>query len=149
MTKTLDQLYEAVQATRPLMRGITAAVEQGTLPHGISLGQRALLEGLLNRPGATAPQLGQDLQLKRQFVSRILKELRQAALIEASPSPARKGSSCYCLKPRGTEIIREIRARETAVLQRFASDFSDEDIATHHRVQLALTHFFMTQAQEA
>ncbi len=149
MGHRLDQLYQAVQATRPLLRNITAAVEQGSQRKGVTVGQRALLEGLSLSPGATAQLLCAELQLKRQYVSRILKELMGAQLIESQPNPKRAGTYCYRLSPAGEETITAIRADEMAKLTRFAQDFSASELVAYHKVQLALTRYFAELAKEA
>lgn len=148
MEHQLDKLYEAVQATRPLLRNITAAVEHGSLREGVTVGQRAILEGLSLSPGATAPILGLKLQLKRQFVSRILKELRQADMIESCANPAHARSWCYSLTPKGESIITAIRADETSKLAKFSDDFTPEELTAYHKVQLALAQFFANLNKE-
>lgn len=149
MEHPLDHLYDAVQATRPLLRNITAAVERGSIREGVTVGQRAILEGLSLFPGASAPELCAKLQLKRQYVARILQEVRQAELVEARANPKRARSYCYWLTPRGKDVITAIRTEEMAKLSRFSDDFSPEELATYHRVQLALTQFFADIAKEA
>ncbi len=68
MTKDMtDLLYQGIQTTRPLLRHITAAVEKKLEGTGVTVGQRAVLEVLLNNPEQTAPEITATLQLKRQF----------------------------------------------------------------------------------
>jgi len=148
MEQKPDQLYQAVQATRPLLRNITAAVERGTTRLGITVGQRAVLEGLSLLPDATAPVLSAELHLKRQYVARILKEVMAAELAERHPTPGKTRSWRYRLTPRGSRIIAAIRADETETLARFAKEQSDADLAAYYRVQLALTQFFADLSKE-
>ncbi|RLJ99857.1 MarR family protein [Ruegeria conchae] len=148
MEHRLDQLYQAVQAARPLLRNITAAVEQGSQRKGVTVGQRALLEGLSLFPGATAPVLCAKLQLKRQYVSRILKELMSEQLIESQPNSRRAGTHCYRLSPSGDATITAIRADEMTKLSCFAQDFSASELAAYHKVQLALTRYFADLAKD-
>jgi DNA-binding MarR family transcriptional regulator len=148
MEQKPDQLYQAVQATRPLLRNITTAVERGTTRLGITVGQRAILEGLSLFPDATAPVLSAELQLKRQYVARILKELMDARLAERHPTPGKARMWRYRLTPGGARIIATIRADETEKLQRFANEQSAEDLAAFYRVQLALTQYFANLSKE-
>ncbi len=149
MKHSVDQLYEAVQTTRPLLRNITAAVEQVSSSQGVTVGQRAILEGLSLYPGATAPLLVAKLQLKRQYVSRILKEVKQAGLVESRANPRHARSCCYDLTPMGTRTILAIRADEMANLAFFAAGFSPQELTHYHKVQLALSKFFSEMANEA
>ncbi|MCV2889679.1 MarR family winged helix-turn-helix transcriptional regulator [Ruegeria aquimaris] len=148
MTHEPDQLYQAVQATRPLLRHITAAVERGSLRAGVTVGQRAILEGLSLTPGATAPQLGAALQMKRQYVSRILQEVQRAGLIERRANPEHARSHRYWLTPKGEAIITAIRADEMEKLALFSEAFSPAELAAYHKVQLALNGFFANLAKE-
>lgn len=148
MEQKLDQLYQAVQATRPLLRNITSAVERGATQLGVTVGQRAILEGLSLHPDATAPILGAELQLKRQYVARILKEVMDASLVERHPTPGKARMWRYRLTPKGAQIIAAIRADETEKLARFAKLQSDADLAAYHRVQLALTQYFADLSKE-
>lgn len=149
MRQDLDQLYEAVQATRPLLRIITAAVERGSLKQGVTVGQRAILEGLMLHPGATAPQLTASLQLKRQYVARILQEVLQAGLAESRPNPNRARSFCYWLTKRGKAVITTIREDEMQRLSEFAAHHNEQELAAYHKVQLALTRFFAELAKDS
>lgn len=149
MTHTIDHLYQAVQATRPLLRNITAAVEQGSQRHGITVGQRAILEGLLAHPDASAPQLSSQLQLKRQYVARILQEVLAAALVEKQPNPDRARSWLYRLTPKGRDVISAIRDDETAKLSAFAQGQTSADIDAYCRLQRALTQYFAALAKES
>lgn len=148
MRPDLNQLYEAVQATRPLLRNITAAVERGSLKQGITVGQRAILEGLMLNPGATAPLLSASLQLKRQYVARILQEVLQADLAESRPNPNRARSFCYWLTKRGKAVIATIRDDEMKKLSDFAAHHEAGELAAYHKVQLALTRYFAELAKE-
>ncbi|MCE8517585.1 MarR family transcriptional regulator [Ruegeria pomeroyi] len=148
MTHEPDQLYQAVQATRPLLRNITAAVERGSMREGVTVGQRAILEGLSLAPGATAPQLGATLQMKRQYISRILQEVQRAGLIERRANPEHARSHRYWLTPRGEAIMTAIRADEMEKLALFSEGFSPAELAAYHKVQLALTRFFADLAKE-
>ncbi|MCE8539323.1 MarR family transcriptional regulator [Ruegeria pomeroyi] len=148
MTREPDQLYQAVQATRPLLRNITAAVERGSMREGVTVGQRAILEGLSLAPGATAPQLGATLQMKRQYISRILQEVQRAGLIDRRTNPEHARSPRYWLTPRGEAIITAIRADEMEKLALFSEGFSPAELAAYYKVQLALTRFFADLAKE-
>ena len=140
--KPEDMLYEAIQLTRPLLRHITATVEAQIEESGISVGQRAVLE-VLGRDGPlTAPDITLRLQLKRQFVARMLKEARKKDLVEPRDNPDHARAHFYALTPWGRAAIEKIRTREMDLVRDFASRFSDADIEAHHTIQAALNDWF-------
>ncbi|WP_109310926.1 MarR family transcriptional regulator [Ruegeria sp. AU67] len=70
-----EMLFAGIQLTRPLLRYIKTRVEAGLDGTGVSVGERAILEVLLSAQQATAPELTQIMQVKRQLVGRLLKDL--------------------------------------------------------------------------
>lgn len=139
---SLTQLYDAIQLMRPLLRHITATVETTLHATGISVGERAILEAISQLHRSTAPNLTEHLQLKRQFVARILTELSAKSLIISSPNEAHKRSPIYELSPKGVGIIANIRKKEMAMLKEFSAQFSDQEIQAHHKMQRALNMWF-------
>lgn len=131
-------LYQGVQLVRPLLRNITKRVEADLDGTGVSVGQRAVLEALLLLGRATAPQLTQALELKRQFVARELQELHGRGLVVQEPNPKHRTSAFYSLTPESRGLIEAIRAREQREFARFAARYSAEEIAAFHRIMMAL-----------
>lgn len=141
-TEFEGRFFAAVQLTRPLLRHITGAVEAGLRRWDISVVQRAILEALLFRPGSSLPVLTEILQLKRQFIHRILQEVTEAGLAAATPNPARRGASLYWLTEKGEQAIRAIRAGELEQLEIFLAGHPAPDIEAFIRVQSALARYF-------
>jgi DNA-binding MarR family transcriptional regulator len=131
-------LYQGVQLVRPLLRNITKRVEADLEGAGVSVGQRAILEALLLLGRATAPQLTQALDVKRQFVARELQELHHRGLVVQEPNPKHRTSAFYSLTPESRGLIEGIRARERREFARFAGRYSAEEIAAFHRIMTAL-----------
>ncbi len=96
----VEKLYVGVQLVRPLLRNITTCVEADLKGTGISVGQRAILEVLLLKEKATAPEITRDLQLKRQFVARELKALQANGMVETDNNPHHKKSNLYLLSQK-------------------------------------------------
>lgn len=139
---TVEKLYMGVQLTRPLLRNITARVEADLEGTGVSVGQRAILDVLLLRGKATAPEITQILQLKRQYVGRELKELIKNGLVQADLNPMHKTARIHCLTPESKKIIQEIRQRETESFAVFAHRFTAGEIDGFYRIQMALNEEF-------
>ncbi|MCR9214603.1 MAG: MarR family winged helix-turn-helix transcriptional regulator [Proteobacteria bacterium] len=137
-----ELLYEAIQMTRPLLRHITAAIDTLSLEQGISVGQRAVLEGLLKSSPLTAPQLTQNLQLKRQFVARMLAEVKALGLVTVQANPLHKRSVYYLLSESGKSRITEIRRLEMDRVTDICKQFSEEQIIAYHHLQASLTNWF-------
>lgn len=139
---TADILYEAIQLTRPLLRHITAGVDAMSRDVGVSVGQRAVLEVMMPDRRLTGPQLTEILQLKRQFVARMLSEAKFLELVQTEPNPAHVRAHFFKLTEKGFKAISQIRAREMVLVQEFADQFTEAEIASHHRIQLGLTSWF-------
>jgi DNA-binding MarR family transcriptional regulator len=146
-TEREGRFFAAVQLTRPLLRHITGAVEEGLSRWNISVGQRAILEALLFHPDCSLPELTAVLVLKRQFIHRVLQEVITSGMVASSPSPSRRGARIYRLSPRGEEAIRTIRAEELDKLRVFLAGHPEADIDAFIRVQAALDRYFHGLAQ--
>ncbi|WP_120631368.1 MarR family winged helix-turn-helix transcriptional regulator [Ruegeria sp. EL01] len=130
-----ELLYAGIQLTRPLLRNITARVEADLDGTGISVGERAILEVLLAVQQATAPEITQILQVKRQLVGRLIKDLVERGLLKSIPNPQHRTSNFYCLTEQSKAVIERIRATEMARMTQFVERFTDEEIRAYFVVQ--------------
>ena len=144
---TIETFYHAVRLTRPLLRHITASVDVGARRHGVSVGQRAVLEALYDGGAMTGPELVGVLALKRQFVFRMLAEADGQGFTERAPSPRRSRAYLHSLTEKGRGAIAAIRADELAALEAFATAIEPRDIAAWSSVQKQLTAFFAERTQ--
>ncbi|WP_193758319.1 MarR family winged helix-turn-helix transcriptional regulator [Pseudovibrio sp. Ad26] len=143
-----DLLYEGIQITRPLLRHITNAVDVASQKHGVSVGERAILEALLNsRVPMTAPALTERLDLKRQFVARVLTACKAAGFVETQDNPAHMRSHYYVLSSKGREAITAIRQAELSILEELLQNLSADEVRAHLKVQRALLGCFSSLAQ--
>ncbi|WP_108862056.1 MarR family winged helix-turn-helix transcriptional regulator [Ruegeria sp. Alg231-54] len=130
-----EMLYAGIQLTRPLLRNITARVEADLDGTGISVGERAILEVLLAVQQATAPEITQILQVKRQLVGRLLKDLVARGLLKSIPNPQHRTSNFYRLTEQSKAVIETIRATEMARMAQFVERFTEEEIRAYFEVQ--------------
>ncbi len=137
-----ENLYRAIQLTRPLLRRISAYVEQELTDTGVSVGQRAVLEVLYNQGPLTAPQLTRMLELKRQFVARMLSEASDAGLVEQLPNPDHARAHMHVLTDAGRAAIETIRDHEMTRLSELEKQFSADEIEAHFKVQQKLISWF-------
>ena len=137
-----EQLYAAIQLTRPLLRQITSRVEADLSGTGVSVGQRAILEVLLAIGPATAPEITRILEVKRQFVGRELKNMAANCMVSTIDNPRRKSSLIYSLTKESRRVIEGIRSREMAGLAEFAERYAPEQIEAFYLVQRAIHEEF-------
>ncbi|MES0870115.1 MarR family winged helix-turn-helix transcriptional regulator [Pseudovibrio denitrificans] len=133
-----ELLYAGIQMTRPLLRTISMRVEADLEGTDLTLGQRAVMEAALVLEQATAPELTDFLQLKRQFVAKMLKELLDKKMVEQLSNPRHKRSVFYRLTPAGKALIKKVRTAEMNKVEEFAQSFSDEEVETYYRMQCVL-----------
>lgn len=142
----IEAFYRAVRLTRPLLRHITASVDSGARVHGVTVGQRAVMEALSEGGAMTGPELVKALALKRQFVSRMLAETDRAGFTGRTPNPRRAKAYLHALNEKGHRALAAIRADERAALETFAASVAPRDIAAWCSVQAQLTRFFAGRA---
>lgn len=143
---TIDAFYQAVRLTRPLLRHITSSVDTGARAHGVTVGQRAVMEALFEGGAMTGPKLVDVLALKRQFVFRMLAETDGEGFTERAPNPRRARTYLHSLTEKGRRAIAAIRDDEIAALKAFAGSVPPGDIAAWSAVQTQLTAFFAGRA---
>lgn len=143
----IEAFYHAVRLTRPLLRHISASVDVGARVHGVSVGQRAVLEVLYDGGAMTGPGLVEALALKRQFVFRMLAGTDAEGFTARAPNPRRSRAYLHTLSEKGRGAITAIRADELAALKAFAACVEPRDIAAWSSVQKQLTDFFAQRAK--
>lgn len=141
-----EKLYRAIQLTRPLLRNIAAYVEQELGNSGVTVGQRAVLEVLHDGGAMTAPQLTERLELKRQFVARMLAETTELGLTTQQINPEHARAHFHVLTDRGRAAIRAIRDHEMDMLRELEGLFTVEEIDTHFRLQQSMNRWFADRA---
>lgn len=137
-----EKLYRSIQLTRPLLRHISAYVEQELGDSSVTVGQRAVLEVLYTDGAMTAPQLTQKLELKRQFVGRMLAEATDAGLVTQQANPEHARAHFHVLTDAGHGAIARIREHEMQKLSELEALFTVEEIDTHFRIQAAMNRWF-------
>lgn len=141
-----EKLYRAIQLTRPLLRNIAAYVEQELGNSGVTVGQRAVLEVLHDGGAMTAPQLTERLELKRQFVARMLAETTELGLTTHQVNPDHVRAHFHTLTDHGRAAIRAIRDHEMDMLRELEGQFTVEEIDTHFRLQQSMNRWFADRA---
>ncbi|MEV6062979.1 MarR family winged helix-turn-helix transcriptional regulator [Nocardia asteroides] len=122
------RLMEVFAQVGILYRQVYRKIEQDTLPAGISVGVRAVLELLGERGPMTVPEMGRAQALSRQFVQRMVNDAIAAELVEVRPNPRHQRSVLIALTARGRAAITAVTSRELAVLRGVGGDLTAADI---------------------
>ncbi|MFD4430575.1 MarR family winged helix-turn-helix transcriptional regulator [Nocardia sp. NPDC058497] len=111
-----------------------SVIEQDTLPPGLSVGVRAVLD-LLSRHGPmTVPQMGRAQALSRQFVQRMVNDAMAADLVATLGNPRHRRSPLITLTEQGRAAMATASAREHARLRDVGGELTAADIDTCLRV---------------
>ncbi|UGT54765.1 MarR family winged helix-turn-helix transcriptional regulator [Nocardia asteroides] len=138
------RLMEVFAQVGILYRQVYRKIEQDTLPAGISVGIRSVLDLLGEHGPMTVPQMGRTQALSRQFVQRMVNEAAAAELVEIRPNPKHQRSPLIALTPKGRSAITAVTDRELGVLRGVGGDLTDADIDTCLKVLQHLREPFAT-----
>jgi DNA-binding MarR family transcriptional regulator/GNAT superfamily N-acetyltransferase len=111
MTSVSSASLEQVSAVRAFNRFYTRQIgllAEGLLNSRFSLTEVRVLYELAHRDGLIATDLGRDLGLDAGYVSRILKKLGAAGLVDRTPSPADARQSVLALTSAGNEAFQPL-----------------------------------------
>lgn len=134
-------LYSLLWLTRPLHQEIETAVSH-SLPEGVTVRMRAVLEALRESGAATVPAIARDLSIKRQYVQLMMNDLITGGYAQALDNPAHKRSSLFDLTDQGAALIFKIRSAEQKTLHEMATDLDAQDVATALKVSTQLLQRF-------
>ncbi|MBC7300343.1 MAG: winged helix-turn-helix transcriptional regulator [Nocardia sp.] len=119
---------------RILYRQVYRKIEQDSLPTGISVGVRSILDLLGERGPMTVPEMGRTQALSRQFVQRMVNDAVAGGLVETRHNPRHQRSPLVAMTARGRALMATVTARELAVLRGVGGDITDADVDTCLRV---------------
>ncbi|WP_120503642.1 MarR family winged helix-turn-helix transcriptional regulator [Sulfitobacter mediterraneus] len=124
----LQQLYQVIWQSRPLMQAAEAAVERGLEGSGLTVRMRAVLEILADGGAATVPDIAQRLEIKRQYVQLMINDTHAAGFTEAVPNPRHQRSKLIALTEVGQSLITQVMQREKELLKRIGGDLPDGEL---------------------
>ncbi|MCO8270570.1 MarR family winged helix-turn-helix transcriptional regulator [Actinoplanes sp. TRM 88003] len=137
-------LYEVLRNVRPLVLNSVRVVEADS---GLTAGTRAVLEVLAEHGPATAPAIGERLDLARQGIQRHVNDLVALGLAVARENPAHRRSVLIELTDTGAKRFERIRADELGHLDAMAADCTDDEIATALKVLRSLNRDVRRRAE--
>ncbi len=137
-----EALYDLIRLVRPLYKSLEASVALKLAPTGLSVSQRAVLELVLDHGPLTVPALARHLIAPRQFIQRIVNELRATGLVERRRNTAHKRSVLIALTPAGSAAITSVKQREADVMEPIARDLDAAEVETAKAVMAAVALAF-------
>ncbi|UWR12473.1 MarR family winged helix-turn-helix transcriptional regulator [Sulfitobacter mediterraneus] len=144
----LQQLYQVIWQSRPLMQAAEAAVERGLEGSGLTVRMRAVLEILADGAAATVPDIAQRLEIKRQYVQLMINDTHAAGFTEAVPNPRHQRSKLIALTEVGQSLITQVMQREKELLQTIGSDLPEDELAITLRTMQRLIARLKSSAEE-
>ncbi len=111
---TLPKMSHSVDAVRRFNRFYTRRIgvlEEGLLRSPFSLTEVRVMFELAHRPGTTATQLGEDLDLDAGYLSRLLGGFENQRLLRRVPDPSDGRASLLHLTKRGEDVFAKLDAR--------------------------------------
>lgn len=120
--------------TRLLFHRLRATADEIHRERGIPAGQRALLFDLDEGGPRTVPQLARARPVSRQHVQMLVNPLLAAGWVELVDNPAHRRSKLVRLTSAGRGLVRSMRRRETAFLERLPLGLSARSLRSAARV---------------
>jgi len=120
--------------TRLLFHRLRAAADQIHRDRGIPAGQRAVLFDLADGGPRTVPQLARARPVSRQHVQMLVNPLIEAGRVELADNSAHRRSKLVRLTGEGRALVRAMRRREAAFVEKLALAVSDKRLRSASRV---------------
>ncbi|MDP6565639.1 MAG: bifunctional helix-turn-helix transcriptional regulator/GNAT family N-acetyltransferase [Alphaproteobacteria bacterium] len=130
MDLTEGDLPRRIEAVRRFNRFYTKQIgvlREGLLQSPFSLTQARIIYELAHRDTATASQLGDELNLDRGYLSRILRGFATKGLIDRTPSPEDGRQTVLRLSDRGREAFAMLNARSRTEIAAMLDSLAAED----------------------
>ena len=109
---------------------LTQAKHAAVKPFGLTVPQFAALLWLEDSPGISPAELARRCQVTPQTMTTVLQNLHTLGYIERTPHPFHKTMLETRLTDEGARVLAEADQRASAVEQRLADEFTDEERAT-------------------
>lgn len=117
ITKEIRQLFHLLYSLSEQVSGID-----------VSVGQRAILEELLEKGENTIPEIARSKHVSRQHILKQVNPLEQNGYVEFVENPAHKRSFIVRLTDKGTSAIIKAKKKELKVIQSLGKKFKGEEI---------------------
>ena len=113
---------------RILFHRLAHAASQIHESDDITIGQRALLEDLLNNGPQTIPRLASKRPVSRQHILGHVNPLKDDGYVEYQDNPIHKRSFLVTLTPKGQRTIQTMIQREDRIFHELAKSFKLDEL---------------------
>jgi len=127
-TKKGPALRKVSGLVRILFHRLAHAASQIHESDDIIIGQRALLEDLLNNGPQTIPRLASKRPVSRQHILGHVNPLKQDGYVEFQDNPIHKRSFLVTLTPKGQKTIKAMIQTEDRVFQELAKSLKIDEL---------------------
>ena len=107
-------------------------------PHGVGIGQWAVLLHLWSTDGLTQAQLARRVAIEQPTMVRTVDRLERDGLVTREPDPDDRRSSRIALTERGRNLRNTLVPKAARVNQDATASLSDEEVATLRRLLVKL-----------
>lgn len=130
--------YEVIWLVRRLFRAMARAADVYLGAHGLTAGDRAVLEFLYPEEALSVPEIANRYQVSRQHVQVTVNALLEDGFLEARDNPRHKRSPLIAMTRVGRELFAKIRAIETSHVDALFADIPPDDISATRRTLEAM-----------
>jgi len=139
METRAKKLYGVIREVRTCFNHIKAVANEMHGDLKITASMRAVLESLEVTGERTVPDIARSKGVSRQHIQKIVNTLSAAELVAVNDNPGDKRTSLVSLTERGRESFREMKLRESAMLNSLGGMFPSDDMETTITTLRALT----------
>ena len=131
---TKDIITRVLELLPSAFHRVGAAGDIIHAPLGLSSGMRGLLLSLDHAGPISVPRLAAMRPVSRQFVQKLVDELRASGWVDVMANPVHKRSPLICLTQKGRDILVTIRTNEKPYLDTLKEGLDADDLAITARV---------------
>lgn len=136
-------LYQVIRQVRSCFNQLRAFGDELHRDLGITASMRAVMESLAEDGGQTVPQIARIKGVSRQHIQVNVDELVASALVVLRDNPRHRRSPFLALTKKGQTAFKEMRRRETKILELLAHDLRLDQLEETVKTLMKLRNSFV------
>lgn len=130
-TKQIPLMMQIVWMIPRIYHRLTGMSEQLYGQYGLTAGKRSLLRDLnMKGPHTIAEMVRVRPPITRQYIQRLITELKKSGYVELQENPADRRSKTVFLTKRGREVLDQLAPEEQAMIVSLFPDEISDQLAT-------------------
>ncbi|MBH0201018.1 MAG: winged helix-turn-helix transcriptional regulator [Nitrospira sp.] len=121
-------LYQVIRQVRSCFNQLKVLGDELHQDLGITASMRVIMESLADDGEQTVPQIARAKGVSREHIQVNVDELLSSTLITLRDNPAHRRSPFVALTKKGHAAFKEMRGRETKVLELLAHELGSEPL---------------------